>query len=120
MNSCELNELSNTACNAISWGLYLCYALLGGSILAAVGLTIYNALKDTKGLVYSAGAIGVLVVLFGVSYVMSDGVLSASAKAMGVDESSSRMIGAGLIMFYIMLLVSILGLVVSEVRKLFM
>ena len=120
MNSCELNELSELGCNAISWGLYVCYALLGGSVLAAVGLTIFNALKDLKGLIYSAGALVVLLALFGLSYALSDGNLSTSAKALGVDEAGSRMIGAGLILFYIMLLTSILGLVVSEVRKLFL
>lgn len=120
MNSCELNEISDIGCQAISWGLYVCYGLLIGSLVAIVGLTLFNALKHPKTLVQSAVGIAVLAVLFFVSYGLSDETVSASATALGVDAAGSKLIGGGLIMFYITLLLSVVGLVISEVRKIFL
>ena len=117
MNSCELNELSTLGCNAISWGLWACYALFGGSILAIVVLTLINAVQDTKSLIRSAFGIGVLVAIFVVSYFISDGSLSAAASAADLEAFDSKMIGGGLIMFYITFFISIIGVAVSEVLK---
>jgi hypothetical protein len=36
---------------------------------------------------------------------------------MGVDSGASKLIGAGLIMFYIILVVTIVGMVYSEISK---
>jgi len=120
MNSCELNEISDFGCQAITWGLYVCYGLLIGSLVAIVGLTLFNAAKHPKTLVGSSIGIGVLAVLFAVSYALSDDVVSASASALGVDAAGSKLIGGGLIMFYITLLLSAVGLLYSEVRKIFL
>jgi len=117
MDSCELNGLSGVACNAISWGLYLCYFLFFGSVLAIVGLFLMNALKDTKMLISSAGGAGLLLVIFGISYAISGSELSNSAVASGVDETSSKLIGGGLIMFYILFFIGVLGLIYSEISK---
>ena len=114
---CESNGLSDFSCNAISWGLYLGYFLLFGSILAIAGLFLRNAFQDSKLLIRSAVGAGILVVLFLVSYALSDGELSNAAIAAGVDETSSKLIGGGLTMFYIVFFISIIGLVYSEINK---
>lgn len=117
MNSCELNELSSLGCDAISWGLWACYILFGGSILAIVVLTLINSVQDSKSLIRSAFGIGLLVAIFVVSYFISDGSLSAAANAADLESFDSKMIGGGLIMFYITFFISIIGVVVSEVLK---
>jgi hypothetical protein len=119
MDSCELNGLSGLACNAISWGLYLCYFLFFGSVLAIAGLFLMNALKDAKVLKSSALGAAVLLVIFGVSYALSGSELSTSAVAGGVTESSSKLIGGGLTMFYILFFIAVLGLAYSEISKAF-
>jgi hypothetical protein len=119
MDMCEANGLSDFSCNAISWGLYFCYFLFFGSVLAIVGLFFVNALKDTKVLVSSAIGAGILAVLFAVSYALSGSEVSSSAIAMGVDEASSKLIGGGLIMFYITFFIAVIGLIYSEISKAF-
>jgi hypothetical protein len=37
--------------------------------------------------------------------------------SMGVDETEMKLIGAGIVMFYITLLLSIVGLIYSEISK---
>jgi hypothetical protein len=58
-----------------------------------------------------------LVVLFVLAYSLSGSELSSKAIALGVDESGSKMIGAGLILFYFVLLLSIIGVIFSEISK---
>ena len=99
----------------LDFGFYLFYALLFVSIGAAIVYPIINAIKTPGSLGKSAIGVGALVVLFGISYALSGTSLTAKAIALGENESSAKLIGAGLIMFYIALMISIIALVYSEV-----
>jgi TRAP-type C4-dicarboxylate transport system permease small subunit len=81
-----------------------------------VGMPILNAIKNPQGLVKALIGVVGLVVLFGLSYAISGSEVTARAASLGIDASSSRMIGAGMIMFYIILLVSTVLAVFSLVR----
>ena len=63
--------------------------------------------------------VGVLVVLFGVAYVLSSSAVTNSWVARGITEGVSKMVGAGLIMFYMVMTIAVLGLIYSEVSKAF-
>lgn len=117
MDTCELNGLSDLACTAINWGLYFGYLLFFGAIVSIVGLFFLNAIKDTRLLKGSAVGVIVLGVIFGLSYTLSGSELSSSAVANGITESSSKLIGGGLTMFYILFMLAILGLIYSEINK---
>ena len=117
MDTCELNGLSDLSCSAISWGLYLGYLLFFGAVIAIAGLFLMNALKDVNLLKKSAGGAAVLLVIFGLSYFLSGSELSNSAVANGVTESSSKLIGGGLTMFYILFFLAVIGLIYSEINK---
>jgi uncharacterized membrane protein len=114
-------EFDQTAfgCAAISWGLYVSYIIFAVAIISALGLALYNTLKNPGTLVKSAIGIGVLIVVLVISYALSDSEVSTIAKGLGENESSVRWIGAGLIMFYIALFAAIGGLVYSEISKAF-
>jgi hypothetical protein len=98
-------------------GLYLAYTVLIVAVAAAIVLPLLNALKHPKTLIGSLMGIGALVVLFVICYAISDSAVSPTARALGIDESSSKLIGAGLYTFYAVFIVSILGMVYSEVTK---
>jgi len=49
--------------------------------------------------------------------VLSGSELSSSAIAMGIDEAGSKLIGGGLIMFYITFFIAVIGLIYSEISK---
>lgn len=98
-------------------GLYIAYAVLIVAVAAAIVLPLLHALKHPKTLVGSLMGVGALVVLFVVCYAISDSSVSPTARALGIDESSSKLIGAGLYTFYAVFIVSILGMVYSEITK---
>ncbi len=98
-------------------GLYLSYLLLGLATVAAIVLPAINIARNRKSLVQSGIGVGALTVLFVIAYALSGDEVSASAAALGITPTVSRLIGAGLIMYYITQVVAVLGLVYSEVNK---
>lgn len=101
----------------IDIGLFITYGLLILALTAAVVIPTISAVKSPKELGKSMMGLGVLAVIFLISYVLSGSEVTAKYTALGVNESSSKFIGAGLTMFYIILFVSIIGIVASEINK---
>ena len=101
----------------IDIGLYLSFILLGVATASAVVMPLLTALKHPAGLVKSLIGVGGLVVLFILAYTVSGSELSAKAVSLGVDESGSKLIGAGLILFYLVFVISVIGVIYSEVNK---
>jgi hypothetical protein len=114
---CIDKELSETACSLISFGLYFGYFLFGVATIAAIVLPFLSTLKNPKVLVRAGIGIGILAVIFIISFAISGDEVTAIAASQGVTATGSKMIGAGLIMFYITLIGAALGLVYSEVSK---
>jgi hypothetical protein len=100
-------------------GLYLLYALLFIAVAAAIIFPLINSLSNPAGLIRGGIGIGIIVVLFGISYAMSDSELTRSAIAAGLSESSVKLIGAGLMMLYIVFVLAVLALIYSELSKAF-
>ena len=98
-------------------GLYVLYGLLAIAVAAAIIFPLVNSLQNPKGLIRSAIGVVIILVLFGVGYALSDDTLSRGAVSAGLTESSVKLIGAGLIMFYIVLVGAILALIYSEISK---
>jgi len=103
--------------DSIDIGLYISFILLAVASASSVVMPLLHAIKHPAGMVKSLLGIGGLVVLFIVAYSLSGSELSSKAIALGVDESGSKMIGAGLILFYFVLLLSIVGVIYSEISK---
>ena len=101
----------------IDAGLYFCYILFFVAVGAAILFPLLYALSDPKGVVKSLAGIAGLVVVFIVCYAMSGNEVTAKFAAAGVGEGSSKLIGAGLMMFYFVLFASIAGIVFSEISK---
>lgn len=114
---CVEFALTESGCNAISPGLYVAYILFGIALVACIVLPLINTLKNPNVLVKSGISLGVLAVLFGISYAIADGKPSAISTAFGESEFSVRLISAGLIMFYIAMILAVLGLIYSEINK---
>lgn len=101
----------------IDTGMWIFYILLIISIATAIVMPLLNAVQTPGVFKKSLIGIGALVVLFGLSYALSGSEVTARQAAAGVDESSSKMIGAGLTMFYFALLGSVVGIFYSEISK---
>ncbi|WP_276370007.1 hypothetical protein [Chryseolinea sp. H1M3-3] len=98
-------------------GLYTLYALLFVAVAAAIIFPLINSITNPSGLLRTGIVLGVVLVLFGISYALSGSELPRSAVAAGLTESSVKLIGAGLIMFYIVLILAVLALIYSEISK---
>lgn len=98
-------------------GLYVGYGLLLVGLAAAVILPLINALKSPKELAKSGMALGAMVVIFVISFGLSGSEVTAKYIAQGVGESSSKLIGAGLTMFYVVFFAAVIGIVYSEISK---
>lgn len=101
----------------VDFGFYVFYVLFVVAVVAAIVFPIINAFKTPGSLGKSAIGVGALVVLFGISYALAGTDISVKALALGETESSVKFIGAGLIMFYIALLLSLVALVYAEISK---
>jgi hypothetical protein len=98
-------------------GLYVLYVLLFIAVAAAIIFPLINSISNPSGLLKSGIGVIVMLVLFGIAYAVSDASLPRSAVAAGLSESSVKLIGAGLIMFYIVLVLAVLSLIFSEISK---
>ena len=101
----------------IDIGIYACYILLFVALIAAVVFPLLQITQNPKSLVKSGIGVAGLTVLFFISYSLSGNEVTAKYTTMGVAEGSSKLIGAGLIMFYIILIATIIFMVYSEINK---
>lgn len=109
--------ISDFGCSLISGGLYFGYFLFFVALAALIVLPLINALKAPKELVRSGAGILLLVVIFAVSYGVSGDEVTIKAAALGTTAQSSKMIGAGLIMLYIVFVAAVAGLIYSFFHK---
>jgi hypothetical protein len=103
--------------DSIDIGLYIMFAFFLVAVIAAILLPLINALKSPKGLLKSMAGVVVLVVVFLIAYALSDGSVTPRYVMAGVDESSSKLIGAGLTVFYIVFIIAAIGVIFSEINK---
>lgn len=101
----------------IDFGLYFTYFLLVAAVIGAVVLPLIHAVQSPKTFVRSLYGIIALIVLFGISYAISSSEILPRWAALGITENTSKLVGAGLILFYITLVMSIIGLIFSEINK---
>lgn len=109
--------ISEFGCTLISVGLYVGYAIFFVAVLAVVVLPFINALKAPKELIKSGAAIGGLVVVFLIAYSISGDEVTLKTASLGTTPGASKMIGAGLMMFYVFLLIATIGLIYSFFHK---
>jgi hypothetical protein len=101
----------------IDAGLYIAYVLFFIAAGAAIIFPLLYVIQHPKGLVKSlAGVLG-LVAVFVIAYVLSGNEVTAKYAQYGVSAGSSKLIGAGLIVFYITLFISVIGVIFSEISK---
>jgi len=85
--------------------------------LASIILPLINALKDPKDLMKSLMGVGVLAVIFLISYGVSGNEVTALYTEFKVDAGLSKLIGGSIIMCYILGVISIIGIVVNGFVK---
>ncbi len=98
----------------IDVGLFLAYILAGVCALAAIGMPLVKAFGDPQSLKKIGAGVGVVLVVFIISYVIADGTAYKEYTA-----GTAKMVGAGLITMYILAFLAIGGIVFTEIQKIF-
>lgn len=101
----------------IDVGLYVGFGLLIITALAAIILPLISSLKSPASLLKAGIGVAALLVLFLIAYALSDSGVNARYISAGVGEGGSKLIGAGLTLFYILLVASFVGIIFSEINK---
>ena len=100
-------------------GLYVGYGLFAIAALAAIILPLINSLRSPSVLIKSGISLAVLLVLFLIAYGVSGSEVTPAYISAGVDEGSSKLIGAGLTTFYFLFIGAAVGIIVTEINKAF-
>lgn len=99
--------------------LYGSYILVAIGIVAAVLMPLINSLSDPKSLIKSAIGIVGIVVLFFIAYsISSNEVLPKfEASPFNLTPAGSQLVGGMLITTYILAIVALASIVLTEVTK---
>lgn len=103
--------------NLIDISLYVSYGLLIIAAIAAILLPFINSLSNPKSLIKSGIGIAVIVVLFVIGWAIADSGITAKYTTLGVDSSTSRFVGGALITMYILMIMAIIGIIITELNK---
>ena len=103
----------------INFGLYLTYFLIGLAVVSVVILPMIKALDNTKTLVGTGIGLGVLLVLFGISYAISGNEVLSTYTAQNVGPGISKFVGGLLTTMYLLFAAAIVGILYTEVSKAF-
>lgn len=98
--------------------LYIGYFLVIIAAIGAVVLPLINALSNPKSLLKSLAGVVALGVLFLISWAISGNEVTALYTKFEINAASSQVIGGVLITTYLLLGISIVSIVYSEIAKL--
>ena len=101
----------------INIGLYISYVLLGIAILSAIVLPLINSLDDTSALIRAGIGVGIIIVLYFISWAISGNEVIDAYIKWDIGEGISKAIGGALIMMYMLFLVAIAGIIYTEISK---
>lgn len=99
--------------------LWTAYGLIILCAAAAIILPTINALNDPGSLVKSGVGLGGLLLVFAISWAVSGNEVLRSYTEFGIDAGLSKFVGGVLTMMYLLAFIAIVGIVWSEISKVF-
>ena len=104
----------------VDFGIYTAYVLIGICGVGILGFSIMNIIKHPKAAKSALFGIAGLLVIFGLTYALSDGSEASTIFAdEDISESGLKSVGMGLGTFYVLTAVAILSILYVEVSRLF-
>ena len=99
--------------------ILVAYGLLGLAAITAIFMPFINAIGNPKSLLRGLVGIVFILIIYGIAYVLSGNEVTATYTKFGVDAGLSKFVGAVLTTMYLLVVVSIVGIVYTEISKLF-
>jgi hypothetical protein len=97
--------------------LYYAYILFGATILAAIALPLKNFIENPKGLKKVIFSIVAVIVVFGVSYLLSSGAPLDVNVTPAPSESTLKITDTALYVTYILALCSLVAILYGGISK---
>lgn len=101
-------------------GLWISYLLFIAAVLGMIVYSVVNMLRDTKKAKGTMVGVGLIAGLFLIAFLFSGNEVTAKYANFGISATQSKMIGAGILMTYILGIGTVVIAVYVEVRKVFM
>ena len=95
------------------------YVLIGIAVVAVIVLPLIKAIDDPKTLIGTGIGLGILVVVFGISYAISGDEVLPRYVAQDVGPGISKVVGGLLTTMYLFLAAAVVGILFTEVSKVF-
>lgn len=92
------------------------YVLIGLAVIGSFFLPLIKSFSNPKSLLKSFVGVALIVVVFLIGYSMSDNIPNPN---FGVTEGISQVLGGSIITMYILFAVAIVGIVFTEISKIF-
>ena len=102
----------------IDTGLILSYILFLVATFGALAFPVMFMIKHPKEARMALAAIGALIVIFFLSWLISGSELTEKDSLLGISSSESKLIGAGLITSYIIFVITIISTFGSQIKSL--
>ena len=103
-----------------TYGLYAAYILIGVAILAAILMPLIQSFSNPRALLGALVGVVAIAVLFFIGYsIAGNEVVPLYIKNNVTSAVTSKMIGGALITMYILILLALVSIVVTEITKIF-
>ena len=103
-----------------TYGLYAAYILLGIAILAAILMPLIQSFSNPRALLGALVGVVAIAILFFIGYsIAGNEVVPLYVKNNVTSAVTSKMIGGALITMYILILLALVSIVVTEITKIF-
>jgi hypothetical protein len=97
--------------------LYLGYLMVVVAAISAVLFSVLNLVTNPKSLVSAGMSVAGIAVLFLIAYSLSGNEVTTEYAKFNIDPDTSKFVGGSLIMAYLLLGITVLGLFYTEVVK---
>ena len=95
------------------------YFLLAVAVIVSLVFTLKNLFSNPQGLKKTLFVVGGLLLVVGISYVMSSGTDVAPEFMAMTTESTVKKIGMGLNVFFILTIIAVASLVLPAIKNMF-
>lgn len=103
----------------VNIGLIAAYVLIVVGGLGALILPLISAMSHPKSLLYTFIGVLALGIMFVIGWGIAGSEVTAEYLKYDVNESSSKVIGGALTMMYMLILIALVGIVFTEISKIF-
>jgi len=108
------------ASTSVNTFMYIAYLILAVTLVLVVLFTLKNVFSNTSGLKNTLIGVGAFVAVLVIAYAVSGGdTMTYKYNGLVATSGESTMVGAGLVAFYILIVVAAVAMLLGGARKMF-